>query len=64
MRLVKDEVSEMFNLLGKQNLNVEYKGVRINDVCEKIGSIISPEAREFGKKLDDLTKKITVKIDD
>jgi hypothetical protein len=33
-------------------------------VCEKIGSIISPEAREFGKKLDDLTKKITIKIDD
>lgn len=52
------------NLPGKQNLNIEIGDkLRINDVCEKLGSIFGEEGRRIGKELDDITKDKTIRID-
>ena len=55
----------MFSLknIVTQGLNVDYNGVIIRDVAEKIGSVFGQEGRRIGKKIDDVTKKITIKTD-
>ncbi|MED4353613.1 hypothetical protein P9265_14950 [Schinkia azotoformans] len=51
-------------MLGTKKINVEYKGHRVEDVATKIGSLFGPKGKEIGKKIDNATKKITLKIDD
>ena len=45
------------------NLNVEINGFRIEDVAEKIGAFFGEEGRVIGKKIDDMTKDKTIKIE-
>jgi hypothetical protein len=46
----------------RESLNLEIGDVRIEDVAEKIGAIISEEARQVGKFIDNLTKDVTIVI--
>lgn len=48
----------------KKNLNVEIYGHKINDVAEKIGSLFGETGRVIGKAIDEVTKNVTIKIDD
>ncbi|MBM7660408.1 hypothetical protein JOC85_001175 [Bacillus mesophilus] len=50
--------------LPRNNLNVEYKGQRIEDVATKIGSLFGEEGKRIGEKIDRATKKVTIKIED
>jgi hypothetical protein len=45
------------------SFNVEINGFRIDDVAEKIGALFGEEGRAIGKKIDDLTKDKTIKIE-
>lgn len=52
-------------MFGRRNINVEYKGYRVEDVCTKIGRVVGGENGEkVGRTIDDFTKKITIKIPD
>ncbi|WP_282023334.1 hypothetical protein [Priestia flexa] len=50
-------------MFGKNHLNVEYGNVKVTDVATKVGSLFGSKGREVGKKVDQATKKITIKID-
>lgn len=50
-------------MFGKQNLNVEYKSIKVKDVATKVGSLFGPKGNEVGKKIDDATRRITIKIE-
>ena len=45
------------------NLNIEINGFLIENVAEKIGALFGEEARAIGKKIDDLTKDMTIRLD-
>lgn len=50
-------------MFGKQNLNVEYKNIEVEDPAIKVGSLFGLKGTEIGKKIDDATRKITIKIE-
>lgn len=56
-------------MFGKQNLNVEVGGFKLTDVATSVGKTIDKfskgktNAEIIGKKIDDITKNITIKID-
>ncbi|MEC4694754.1 hypothetical protein P4J02_06910 [Bacillus anthracis] len=50
-------------MFGKQNLNVEYKNIEVKDTAIKAGSLFGPKGKEINKKIDDATRKITIKIE-
>ena len=45
-----------------ENFNVEYKGVKVKDVGEKVGSLFGEEGRQKGKKIDDATKDVDINL--
>jgi hypothetical protein len=47
-----------------QGLNVIFKGLRVNDVAEKVGSIFGSKGQEVGRKIDNLTKNVTIVFED
>ncbi|EKD82069.1 MAG: hypothetical protein ACD_39C01497G0005 [uncultured bacterium] len=45
------------------SLNAEVGSIRINRVCEKVGALVGGErGRRIGKKIDDHTSDITIKL--
>lgn len=49
---------------GKQNLNVEFGGIKVKDVATKIGRVVGGEkGAEIGKKIDEATKNVTIKFE-
>lgn len=50
-------------MLGKNNLNVEYRGVKVKDVATKVGSLFGEKGKAVGKAIDKATEKITIKIE-
>lgn len=50
-------------MFEKQNFNVEYKNVIVNDVATKVGSLFGNKGKEVGQKIDSITKNITIKIE-
>lgn len=50
-------------MFGKQNINVEYGNIKVKDAATKVGSLFGSKGRKIGKKIDDATKKITIKIE-
>lgn len=51
-------------MFGKQNFNGEYKGVRVNDLATKVGSIFGKKGKAVGQVIDKATQNITIKIED
>lgn len=47
----------MFN-----NLNAEYKGIKVKNVATKVGSVFGSRGREIGEKIDKVTENITIVI--
>lgn len=53
----------MFDIPGKQNLNMEIGDkIRVDDVGEKVGGILGEKGRAIGKAIDELTKDITIHV--
>ncbi|WP_176542725.1 hypothetical protein [Bacillus cereus] len=50
-------------MFGKQNLNVEYKNIEVKDTAINVGSLFGSKGNEINKKIDDATRKITIKIE-
>lgn len=50
-------------MFGKQNLNVEYGNIKVKAVATKVGSLFGPKGKAVGEKIDEATKKITIKIE-
>ena len=47
------------------NINIKYKGVEVKDVAEKIGGMVLGEkGAMIGKVIDNLTKDVTIDLDD
>jgi len=47
------------------NINIKYKGVEVKDVAEKIGGMVAGEkGAMIGKVIDNLTKDVTIDLDD
>ena len=47
------------------NINIKYKGVEVKDVAEKIGGMVAGEkGAMIGKVIDNLTKDVTIELDD
>lgn len=51
-------------MFGKHNLNGEHKGVRVNDIATKVGSMFGSKGKTVGQTIDKATKNITIKIED
>ena len=47
-----------------KSFNIQIGDHKIKDAGEKIGSLFGEEGRQIGKCVDDLTKNITIKIED
>lgn len=58
----------LFNCLSSllpaiHSLNAEFGPVRVNRECEFIGGLVAGEkGRKIGKKIDDRTSNITIKL--
>ena len=47
------------------NINIKYKGIEVKDAGEKIGGMIAGEkGAMIGKVIDNLTKDVTIDLDD
>lgn len=48
----------------KNNINAEYKGIRIDNVATKVlGAVAGEKGKVVGQVIDKATKRITIKID-
>lgn len=50
-------------MFGKKNINVEYGNIKVKDVATKVDSLFGPNGRAIGEKIDEATRKITIKIE-
>ncbi|AOS67409.1 hypothetical protein CJZ71_19165 [Bacillus subtilis] len=47
---------------SKNNFNIEYRNLKINNVATKIGKLFGKKGTAIGSKIDKITQCLTIKI--